>query len=221
MQADRCDGLRYYLAAVSSGRVTQALAGMRFVGKVFRFPIVSLPFAVVGALTLWQALVAGSDKFSYRAVFGLLFCVGMIWIWVRDCRRYARYPAIVVTSEGLSYDQLHIPWDAVKNLRFVSRALNPRFEIELEPSFIAGLDEDTWFPELIEVDPYSNGFQLVHLIKNSYEGAYPNKRVSIPSSPLALVASRSVALLGSTILVLVLFVVVGVLVWWLSKLNGY
>jgi hypothetical protein len=194
---------------------------MRFVGKIFRFPIVSLPFAIVGALTLWQALIAGSDKLSYRAAFGLLFCVGMIWIWARDCRRYARYPAIAVTSNGLSYDELHIPWDSVKNLRFVSRALNPRFEIELEPSFIACLDEDAWFPELIEVDPYSNGFQLVRLIKISYEGAHPNKKVSIPSSPLALVASRSVALLGSTILVLVLLVVVGVLVWWLGRLNGY
>jgi len=208
--------MRYAAAAASL-----TLAGMRFVGKVFRFPIVSLPFAIVGALTLWQALIAGSDKLSYRAVLGLLFCVGMIWIWARDCRRYARYPAIVVTSEGLSYDELHIPWVAVKNLRFVSRALNPRFEIELEPSFIAGLDEDGWFPQLIEVDPYSSGFQLVRLIKSSYESAHPNKRVFIPSSPLSLVASRSLALLGSIILVLVLFVVVGVLVWWLSRLNGY
>jgi hypothetical protein len=51
---------------------------MRFVGKFFRFPIVSLPFAIVGAMTLWQALVAGSHNLPSRAIFGLLLCVGMI-----------------------------------------------------------------------------------------------------------------------------------------------
>jgi len=203
------------------GRLAQALVGMRFVPKSLRFPIVSLPFAVVGAMTLLQAVPAAFHSFSARALSASLFCTGMVWIWLLDCRRYANHPVITVAPDGVSLGESYIPWSAIKALRFVARSLNPRVEVELEPSFVANQPEDFCFPETIQTDPYRGSFRLVRELKSAYESARPGATFSIPSSPLSFLASRLVALAGSTALVLVLFIVVGILVWGISRLKGY